>query len=80
MRHGLRELTLSGESLSADMNAVAPFQQKIQKLMREEGYSRDQVFNADETGLWWKQLPSKSLCYAREIQPKITRRPRTESL
>ena len=70
MRHGLRELALSSESLSADMNAVAPFQQKLQKLMQEEGYSRDQVFNADETGLWWKQLPSKSLCHAREIKPK----------
>ena len=44
VRHGLRELALSGESLSADMNAVAPFQQKLQKLMQEEGYSRDQVF------------------------------------
>ena len=70
LRHGLRELALSSESLSADMNAVAPFQQKLQKLMQEEGYSRDQVFNADETGLWWKQLPSKSLCHAREIKPK----------
>ena len=37
--------------------------------LQEKGYSCDQVFNTDETGLW-KQLPSKSLCHAREIKPK----------
>ena len=70
VRHDIRELSLSGESLSADIDTVAPFQEQLSKLMDEEGYTRDQIFNADETGLWWKQLPSRLLCHARENQPK----------
>jgi hypothetical protein len=38
--------------------------------MESDGYSLDQVFNADETGLWWKLMPSKSLVEAGETQAK----------
>ena len=29
--------------------------------MQEEGYSRDRIYNTDETGLNWKALPDKTL-------------------
>ena len=29
--------------------------------MESEGFTRDQVYNADETGLWWRLTPSTSL-------------------
>ena len=28
--------------------------------METEGYTLSQVFNAAETGLWWRLMPSKS--------------------
>ena len=30
-------------------------------MIADEGYSRDQLFNADETGLWWRMTPTTSL-------------------
>ena len=38
--------------------------------MESDGYTLDQVFNADETGLWWKLMPSKSHVEAGETQAK----------
>ena len=29
--------------------------------MEDKGYTLNQIFNADKTGLWWKLMPSKSL-------------------
>ena len=52
LRHGIKNTALRGEILSADMSAVGPFREELQRLVESEGYSRDQIFNADETGLW----------------------------
>ncbi len=34
--------------------------------MESEGYTLNQIFNADETGLWWRLMPSKSLVHSGE--------------
>ena len=65
-RHGIRGISLQGESLSADTSAVDSFQSELQQTLKTGGYSLDQVFNADETGLWWKLMPSKSLVHCGE--------------
>ena len=59
-RHTIRQLKLEGESLSTDAKA-ADFKKEFIKLLREEGYSRDRIYNADETSLNWKALPDKTL-------------------
>ncbi|XP_046629071.1 jerky protein homolog-like [Neodiprion virginianus] len=65
-RHGIRELQVQGETLSADSEAAEKFKQNFATIVEEEGYSRDDVYNADETGLNWKSLPTKSLASRRE--------------
>ena len=60
-RQAIRQLKLEGESLSADAKAAADFKKEFTKLLQEEGYSRDRIYNADETGLNWKALPDKTL-------------------
>ena len=60
-RHAIRQLKLEGESLSADAKAAADFKKEFIKLLQEEGYSRDQICNADKTGLNRKALPDKTL-------------------
>ena len=57
-RHGIRRISLQGEALSADTSLVDPFKSELLSKIELEGYSLDQVFNADETGLWWKLMPS----------------------
>ena len=75
-RHGIRGISLQGESLSADTSAVELFQSELRRKMKAEDYSLDQVFNADETGLWWKLMPSKSLVHCGETQAKNFKEPK----
>lgn len=61
-RHGIRELNIEGEKMSAASGeAVDAFKIKFQKMLDEKGLTRDQVYNADETGLNYKALPTKTL-------------------
>jgi hypothetical protein len=60
-RHGIRQLKICGEKLSADAAAVKEFQMRFKLIMEEEGYTPCQIYNADETGLNFKMLPTKTL-------------------
>lgn len=60
-RHGLRALTVQGEKLSADTVASDEFVQRFSKFCGDNGYGLDRVYNADETGLYWKMLPNRTL-------------------
>lgn len=63
-RYGIRQLNLCGEKLSADSDAVDVF--KTMFADYTQGYSKDQIYNADETGVNFKMLPKKSLASATE--------------
>ncbi|XP_044018036.1 jerky protein homolog-like [Aphidius gifuensis] len=65
-RHGIRELKVQGESLSADSNAAEKFKEKFSSIIDEEEYGRDDIYNADETGLNGRSLPRKSLAARQE--------------
>jgi len=69
-RHGIRQLKLQGESLSADHEAVEPFRIKLNKLIEKEQLTLSQVFNCDETGLFWRVLPDKTLAAGHEKTAK----------
>lgn len=65
-RHGIRELKIQGEKMSANVDAGNSFKDDFKKKLNENNYDLDFVYNADETGLNWKSLPSKSLASRRE--------------
>ncbi|GFV91938.1 tigger transposable element-derived protein 1 [Trichonephila clavipes] len=46
------------ESATADEGAAKIIPEKLAKIIEDGVYSADQVFNADETGLYWKRLPN----------------------
>lgn len=52
-RNGLREFKRHGEAGSADLGAVAHERNRIQKLLEEKGYNLKDIFNMDETGLFY---------------------------
>ena len=60
-RHGIRELSLQGEKLSTDWPAAVNFVPEFQAFISDGGYSIDQLFNCDETGLYYQLLPQKTL-------------------
>lgn len=53
VKHGIRELDLCGEKLSADNNAAENFLKEFKTVTH--GYDPEFVYNADETGLIWKR-------------------------
>ncbi|XP_056637679.1 jerky protein homolog-like [Diorhabda sublineata] len=63
-RHGVRELDLAGEKLSADSAAAENFIEKFKTAA--ESYDPEFVYNADETDLVWKALPKTTLASKRE--------------
>ncbi|XP_066257537.1 jerky protein homolog-like [Euwallacea similis] len=65
-RYGVRQLTVCGEKLSADVSSVDKFKQDFKKQIENCGYTCDQIYNCDETGLNYKMLPSKTLASRQE--------------
>ena len=73
-RHGIRELRLQGESLSADTSAV--IRQKLLNQIEDQQLTLNQQFNADETGLFWRLLPEKTLAGSYEKIAKNFKKPK----
>ena len=67
---------MQGESLSAAIMEVEPFKKTFQEVLEERGLSREQIFNADESGLYWKLMPSKTLVTPREKEAKAFKQPK----
>ncbi|XP_044537888.1 tigger transposable element-derived protein 1-like [Gracilinanus agilis] len=59
-RYNFQNLQLSGEAASAEHKAAKEFPAVIQKLIKEEGYTLDQIFNFDETIIYYKRLPRRT--------------------
>lgn len=59
-RHSFHNVKTKGEIASADQNATNSHPEKLADLIKDGGYTADQVFNADETGLFWKKMPSRT--------------------
>ena len=65
-RFSFRQITISVEALSADIEAVPLFKDNLFKFIEKEGISGEQLYNCDETGLNYKMLPTKTLASKRE--------------
>lgn len=60
-RHGIKKLDASSEKQAADHQAAEQFCGFFRSLTAEHGLSPEQVYNADETGLFWRCLPSPGM-------------------
>ena len=58
-RHNIKHSSLSGESADVDPAVVEDWEKRIPSLC--EGYDPSDIFNADEAGLNYRTLPTKSL-------------------
>ena len=67
-RHAIRQLSLQGEKLSSSENEVAPFKKDLQQVMEENQITLEQLYNCDETGLYYRSLPTKTLAAQSEKQ------------
>ncbi|GBL99377.1 Jerky [Araneus ventricosus] len=60
IHHGVRQLNVEGEKMSANVVAGDSIITEIEKLIIEENLSLKQIYTCDETGLYWKALPEKT--------------------
>jgi hypothetical protein len=51
---------MAGEIATADTAAAGKFPLFLKQMTDEGGYSPKQVFNIDETSLFWKQIANKT--------------------
>ncbi|KAM3924817.1 tigger transposable element-derived protein 1-like [Leptodactylus fuscus] len=65
-RTGIHSVVRHGEASSADTKAAEKFIMHFAKLVEEEGYVSQQIFNCDETGLFWKKMPRRTYITAEE--------------
>lgn len=68
-RTGIHSVVRHGEASSSDQKGAEEFVRKFEQLVKEEGYIEQQVFNCDETGLFWKKMPRRT--YITEEEKKM---------
>lgn len=59
-RAKLHNIKVTGEAASADSIAATEFPKLLTEVIENENYRPQQVFNMDETGLYWKKMPDRS--------------------
>ena len=58
-RHNVRMSVLSGEAADVDPTVVSDWGERLKTIC--EGYALKDIFNADETGLFYRALPTRSM-------------------
>lgn len=66
-RLGVRSVKMSGESASVNPDIKDKFVEEFKKIAQD--YLPEQIFNVDETGLFWKLRRGRT--YTTENQPKV---------
>ena len=59
---------MQDEATSADLEAAESYQEDLAEVLNEGGYPKQQIFNVDETTLYWKKMPSRTFT-AKEEKP-----------
>lgn len=65
-RHGIRYLKICGEILSSDTTDIMSFIRTLRGKMNEMQLTDAQLYNADESGLYFRLLPQKTFVAATE--------------
>ncbi|XP_069823956.1 tigger transposable element-derived protein 1-like [Dendropsophus ebraccatus] len=59
-RANFHNIKVQGEAASGDDKAAREFPKALAQIIAEGDYCALQVFNVDETGLFWKRLPNRT--------------------
>jgi hypothetical protein len=85
-RKGIRSYKLHGESASlaeandADHEGVNLAQHHFRKIVLDGGYTADNIFNQDETELFWQQAPTRTHATSKKAGRKKDKQRVTVSL
>lgn len=59
-RSYLHSILIQGEAASANYADAEKFKTDLLTIMSQGGYTAQQLFNVDETGLFWKRMPKRT--------------------
>nr|XP_057925930.1 tigger transposable element-derived protein 1-like [Doryrhamphus excisus] len=59
-RTGMNTVVKQGESANSDQSAAKDFVKEFKDYVEAERFFPQQVFNCDETGLFWKKMPKRT--------------------
>uniref|UniRef100_A0A2H8U1B3 Jerky-like n=1 Tax=Melanaphis sacchari TaxID=742174 RepID=A0A2H8U1B3_9HEMI len=65
-RHGIRCFKITGEKLSCDEASIETFRNELQRVINENNLDLKQIYNADESGLFWRMLSEHTLALSHE--------------
>ena len=64
IRHGIHHRIISGESATVDVTTVDEWKKRLPSII--DNYDPNDIYNADETGLFFKALPNRSLVTSKD--------------
>lgn len=67
----LRKVKASGEKRAANHEEVVPFKEFFKNQITDYGFSLAQIYNADESGLYWKSIPEESIILPQETTDDV---------
>ena len=71
-RFGFKKKNIkTGEAASANREVADQFPDAMKKISEEKGYLPEQVFNADESALFWKKCHKGHLLVRKKVSTKI---------
>lgn len=56
-RYNIKQATVSGESGDVKLSTVDSWKERLPELV--EGFEKEDIWNMDETGMFWRALPDK---------------------
>ncbi|XP_047576390.1 tigger transposable element-derived protein 1-like [Lutra lutra] len=69
-RYHMKNAKLAGKAGPADQEAAEEFKKHLLSIIHEKGYTEEQVFNADEIGLFYKNVGKRA-----DIMPMASKAP-----
>lgn len=66
-RYNVRKLKICGEKLSSDRGSIAPFKERFFQHLKTHSLNAHQIYNADETALFYKMLYGYTLVHPKEV-------------
>jgi hypothetical protein len=79
-RQGIKQIVKHGEANDADSYGIKLARNAIPKIVNDGGYAAQDIYNQDETGQFWRQLPQRSLATGKRAGRKKDKQRITVSL